>query len=140
MALTPINFEINTEADDEVETSVSEILPSLTYKLGSRRLGARIDGSQAVEQFIQKALSTVRSNYLIYDDSYGSDIQGLIKQSLPLGIIEVEVPRMIEDALIYDDRIEQVSNFVITQKGDALYVNFTVVLTNGESIDSEVIL
>lgn len=141
MALTPITLDIDTEEIEEVETTDTvEVGPSLTFNIRGKRLGSLIDGKEAIQQFIEKAIRTARSNYLIYDDSYGSDIDYLISQSLPLSVLQIELPRIIEEALISDDRIESVSDFNMTQVNDGLYVEFTVELTNGEFIASEVIL
>lgn len=141
MALTPINYVTETEeTTTAVESVVTQIEPSLTFKLGQKRLGGLIDGKEAVEQFIQKAIKTTRWNYLIYEGDYGCELGDLLSQSLPFSVLEVEIPRLIEDALIYDDRIESVSEFALSQKDDGLYISFIVGLTDGESIASEVIL
>ena len=141
MALTPITFEIDTEEFEEEETTADiEVGPSLTFNIRGKRLGALIDGKEAIQQFIEKAIRTARSNYLIYDDSYGSDIDYIISQSLPLDVLQIELPRLIEEALISDDRIDSVSDFNLSQEKDGLLVEFTVELTNGEIIANEVIL
>lgn len=140
MALTPIILDINTEEIAEEEVKAAEIAPSKTFNLGGKRLTSQVDGTDAVKQFIDKTIRTTRNNYLIYDGDYGSYIDYLISQSLPLSVLEIELPRLIEEALISDDRIESVGNFTLTQERDGLHVEFTVELPTGEFIDSEVIL
>lgn len=143
MALTPINYTITEELTEEtVETTITEVQPSRTFYLDleNGKLGGYIDDKQAIQQFIRKAVYTARNRYLIYSDTYGSEVEDLISQSLPFSVLKIEIPRLIEDAIIYDDRIESVDNFVLTQDSDNLFVSFTVTLTNGESIASEVIL
>lgn len=140
MALTPINLVIDTEEITETEAQAVEVEPSLTFKLDvvNGRLGGLIDGTEAIKQFIGKAVSTARVRYLIYDDSYGCEVADLMEQSLPLAVIETEVPRFITESLIYDDRIEDVTNFNLTQTDENVRVSFQVVLTSGEAIESEV--
>lgn len=143
MALTPINYAIDEElAEETTETTETEIQPSRTLflDLENGKLGGYIDEKQAIQQFIRKSVYTARNRYLIYSDAYGSEVEDLISQSLPFSVLKIEIPRLIEDAIIYDDRIESVDNFVLTQDSDNLFVSFTVTLTNGESIASEVIL
>lgn len=140
MALTPINFVIDEETtQEEVAT---EIQPSKTFALDSEngRIGEYIDGEPAIQQFIRKAINTARNRYLIYSDAYGSEVEDLLGQNLPFSVLEIEIPRLIEDAIIYDDRVQAVSNFKLTQEGDKLFVSFTVALTNGGTVESEVTL
>ena len=146
MALTPEIFVIEDEdlsrleEDEPVETT--EVLPSLTFALDLENgvIGGYIDGETAIQQFIRKAIYTARNRYLIYSDGYGSEVEDIASQNLPLSVLEIEIPRLIEDALIYDDRIASVDNFDISQEGDKLIISFEVTLTNGELIESEVTL
>ncbi len=43
----------------------------------------------------------------------------------------MEIPRLIEEALLYDDRILAVTNFEIEKKDDAFIVSFTVEADEG---------
>lgn len=139
MALTPINISLDAELTEE---RAPEIQPSKTFALNleSGKIGDYIDGEAAIQQFIRKAIYTARNRYLIYSDAYGSEVDELISQSLPFSVLKIEIPRLIEEAIIYDDRIESVGNFELSQESDGLFVSFTVALTNGEIIESEVIL
>lgn len=141
MALTPINIIIDEEITDEVTiTSSVEVQPSRTFELDllNGQIGRYIDGEQAIQQFIRKAVFTARNRYLIYSDSYGSELSDLVSKNLPFSVLEIEIPRLIEDALVYDDRIASVGNFVLTQESDKLFVSFVVTLVNGETVESEV--
>lgn len=143
MALTPINFVVE-DIVEETETTTTEteaqVEPSLTLSIDlvNGRLGGYIDGDEAIQQFARKAVYTARNRYLIYDDEYGCEIDAAVSQSLPFSVLEVEIPRLITDALIYDDRIENVSDFTLSQKDDGLYIGFTITLVTGESVQSEV--
>lgn len=138
MALTPNGFDI-TEDDVivEISDSMQQVPPSKTYHIGDKRLGSVIDGNEAILQAIVKRINTTMDNYLIYDD-YGSGVSNLISQSLPLSILNTEIPRIISDSLLLDDRIIDATNFMLTQSGDILQVSFDVRLTNGEVMDVEV--
>ncbi len=137
MAITPDVLEQNEMSD---VLSVPVIQPSLTYRLEGGRIIGKVDGIEAVKQFIQKAIETARNRYLIYDDQYGSELEDLIGANVTPELINEEIPRVITEALIYDDRIESVSNFNIQHQKDLLYISFTVVLFSGESLESEVTL
>ncbi len=114
--------------------------PSLTYRLDYERgrIGGLIDGEQAIRQYIRKALDTARFRFLIYDDQYGSELDDLIGSEVTDDYLESEIPRIITDALIYDDRIADVSEFEFERKKGDLYVTFLVETVDGLSIEEEV--
>lgn len=135
MAIIPQSLE---EAELEVVETVVQIEPSLTYSLLPNSIGGKIDGLEAIRQFIAKAIKTARDRFLIYDDQYGCDLESLIGANVTRELLEEEIPRVITEALIYDDRISDVVDFVITNEGDKVFVSFTALLVNGEQVKSEV--
>lgn len=135
MAILPESLESAEIAMVDVPSTVE---PSLTYQLLSNRLGGLIDGEEAIKQFIHKAIRTPRNRFLIYDDQYGCELEDLIGANVTRELLYDELPRVITEAIIYDDRIESVTNFNVQQLGDKTYINFTVGLVNGGTIESEV--
>jgi phage baseplate assembly protein W len=123
MALSPFG----TTEDRAVEITTAP-LPSKTYALdlSTEEVGGIIDGIDAVKQFIRKAIATARFRFMIYGADYGSEIDALIGQDVPDALLQAEIPRVITDTLIYDDRIVGVDGFVIERVADGLYVTFTV--------------
>lgn len=141
MALTPVTFNLDEELAEDIV--IIEALPksSKTWALDfvNKRIGGRIDGDDALRQYVHKALITARNRFLIYDDTYGSELEDLIGQDLTPDLLETEIPRVVTEALIYDDRIADISDIEITRdSSDKLYVTFTVVKTDGGSIEAEV--
>lgn len=140
MALTPINYVVN---EDEIQTDdlTVEIQPSRTWKidLEGARINAYIDDKEAIRQYIRKALMTSRNRYLIYDDYYGEEIRDLIGHNLTPQLMNVEIPRLVREAIIYDDRIESVPSVVVSQHGsDGIHVAVTVELVDGDLLTEEV--
>ena len=140
MALTPINYVVN---DEEIQTESVDnfIQPSKTWKidLENGRIRTFIDDKEAIRQYIRKALMTSRNRYLIYDDFYGEEILDLLGHNLTQQLMDVEIPRLVREAIIYDDRIESVPGVVVTQYGsDGVLVEVTVELVNGELLTEEV--
>lgn len=123
MALTPDNVVIL----DESESVEDAQLPSKTWAIDfeNGRIGGFIDGDLALRQSVKKALYTERNKYPIYSDAYGNELQDLIGQGLTSGFLNAEVPRMVEEALIYDDRITDVSTSHEIN-GDELKINVSV--------------
>jgi phage baseplate assembly protein W len=132
MALSPLQPQ---EERSEVVTQPPE--PSLTYKLDETNgtISELIDGDEAIQQFIAKAIRTARFRYLIYDDDYGSELEDLIGEDVTDAFLNEEIPRVIREALIYDDRIADVRDFIITRKGDEVYIEFTVEKTDGGTLE-----
>ncbi len=88
--------------------------PSLTYKLDldTGRIAGMVDGLEAINQFIRKALITPRFHCLIYDNQYGSEIKDTItSENATEELIEAEIPRLVSDALLCDGRVLRVYNF-----------------------------
>lgn len=134
MALSPLL----PEEDRVVEVENEPPAPSKTYRLGKEEIGGLIDGEEALKQFIVKAMGTARYRFLIYDDQYGSELDDLIGDDFSPELLQAEIPRIIREALVYDDRIEDVVDFEITRDSNKLYVGFRVVTTDGTSITEEV--
>ena len=136
MALTPENIdEVITEPDVEEQDS----LPSKTWAIDFENgtIGGFIDDEEAVNQFVVKALMTERSRFPIYTDDYGNELFSLIGADVTAALLDAEIPRMVEEAIVYDDRIDSVQDLTFTRDGDKLYVSFRVVTATGEEIITE---
>ncbi|KKO54510.1 DUF2634 domain-containing protein [Paenibacillus sp. DMB20] len=136
MALSPLE---PVDIETEVINDLAEEQPLKTYALDFDNgvLGGYVDGLDSIKQFIVKAIKTARFRFVIYDDDYGCELDDLIGSSATLDLLETEIPRVIEEALIYDDRIDDVYDFELTREGDRLYVSFYVEI-NDEIIPMEV--
>ena len=113
------------------------IEPSKTYRLNldnNTISGGYIDGLDALKQAIYKILNTERYDYLIYSWNYGVEIKNLIGQHMSFVVPELE--RVIKEALIQDDRIEDVTNFDFSINGNIVTTKFTVISTEG-AVDIE---
>jgi hypothetical protein len=132
MALSPLQTE-----EDRVEVVNPTPEPSLTYRLDFENgaIDGYIDADDALRQFIIKAIRTARFRYLIYDDDYGSELEDLIGADVTEAFLNEEIPRVIRETLIYDDRIADVRDFIITRKGDEVYIEFTVEKTDGGTLE-----
>ena len=102
---------------------------SKTYKVSEDKIQGSLDGIQALQQWISKLLSTQMYDYEIYSFEYGVDLQSLIGKDRIF--VEIEAKRRIKEALMKDDRITDVSNFVSSFSGDAMLLIFNVVSIYG---------
>lgn len=93
------------------------------------RISGYTDDLDAIIQTIRLILSTERYKYLIYSWDYGVELVDLIGQPMPY--VMSEIPRRITEALVQDDRIEDVKDFEFETNGKKLHVTFTVVSTIG---------
>lgn len=137
MALTPIEYEILAEEEDELDLD-TDTLPviesSRTWRmdLENGRLRTFIDDEDAIRQYIRKALMTSRNRYLIYDDTYGEELRDLIGQNLTQDLMNVEIPRVVREAIEGDDRIQEVSDVKVTQyNSDGILIEVTVITITG---------
>jgi len=135
MALTPDIFESEdfTKAP-EVEETFEEEVPKRTWRIDfdNGRISGQITGIDAIKQYVYKALLTARSRYLIYTDDYGSELSALIGSDVTRAYLDAEIPRMVRDALIYHDDINDVTDITYELSGDALFISLTLDTIYGE--------
>lgn len=138
MALSPLR-----PAEERAVEVAPTPQPSRTYALNfdTGEVGGMIDGEAAIRQAIRKAIVTARFRYLVYgyEHLYGCELEDLIGQDLPIDLLNAEIPRVISESLLVDDRISDVYNFTISREGDGLFVSFFVDTTAGTlEIEEEV--
>ena len=139
MLMPEIDF---SDAENTLETDFDE--GNYTFKLDyatgniSREL---VTGAKAVEQFVLLALRAPRFEHAIYSDQFGSEILDLIKdqKEFTLAYLESELERLVIEAIIYDDRVADVTNFEITFTENNAHIKFTVE-TIDEFIEIEEVL
>lgn len=100
--------------------------PTHTYKMNleSNLIRGYTDDLEAMKQAIYKILLTERYQYIMYSWNYGIELLDLYGE--PVSYVCPELKRRITEALLWDDRIESVSDFEfdISKKG-VVHVSFT---------------
>lgn len=102
---------------------------------GEDRINGYVDGIEAIAQAVYLILSTERYEFIIYSWDYGVEFVDLIGQPMPY--VMSELPRRIKEALVQDNRIDDVVDFEFEQHGKQLHAKFTVV-SNVGNISTEV--
>ena len=97
-----------------------------------------VEGIEALKVWIEKTIRTARYRFPIYSWDYGCELDDIIGYDLPRAVLESEIPRVIKEALVIDNRIEDVRDFVIERGGDWLKVTFTVTTALGDTYQQEV--
>lgn len=129
----PIPIETVTEAEEQ---------PSLTYRLDLEkgRIVGKVDGLEAVNQAIRKAIITPRFKCLIYDGQYGSEVEdAIIAKDASEEYSKAAAEGFIRDALLPDTRILDISEFQVELTGDGAYISFRADTIFGETEIEEVI-
>ncbi|NJA28677.1 DUF2634 domain-containing protein [Clostridioides difficile] len=100
--------------------------PSKTFKLNMERnkVDGICDDVEALKQTIFLTLNTERYQHLIYSWNYGVELNDLIGE--PISYVIPELERRIKEALIQDDRIENVDNFQFENIKGKVHCKFTV--------------
>lgn len=94
--------------EDELDESNS-IHRTYRMDFNKKRIVGMIDGLEAAQQSIFKAMQTRRFAYQIYDDQYGCDVFNKIGNTdLTEDYLDSDIPAMIEDTLVPDDMVEGV--------------------------------
>lgn len=116
------------------ENGINNIYPSSTYQMHVEEEsinGIITEETKAIEQAVYKILNTERYKYIIYSSNYGVELEELFGKPMPF--ILPEIPRRIKEALIQDDRIRDVDNFILNNdKQGNVTVEFTVHTVYGD--------
>ena len=91
------------------------------------------DGVEAIRVWIEKIIRTEKSRYPIYDGTeYGCHLEDLIiGNNYTVEFIEAELKREIEEALLQNPQISNVSGFQLVRDANSITVTLEVYL--GES-------
>lgn len=110
----------------------SRTMPSKTYKIDweNGRIGGFIDGSEAIAQSAELAITTERYIWHTYSWNYGSEIYTLIGKND--AYIVSEMKRMIEDALSTDSRVKEITDYTFTRTDRGISCTFKMKTTAGE--------
>lgn len=95
-----------------------------TYGLSETKIEGFVDELAALKQAIYKILSTEQYEYPIYSFKYGVAWKELIGEER--AYVRAEIRRMIEEALLQDDRIREVDGFRFEFSGDSCHCSFQV--------------
>ncbi len=78
------------------------------------------------------ALYTERYSYSIFSHDIGNELQEVFSDNETTDAYKkMEILRLIEEALIYDDRISSVTDFEIDKSGNRFIVSFIVETDEG---------
>ncbi|ARD57274.1 DUF2634 domain-containing protein [Bacillus safensis] len=128
MALSPEEEIEEIEEDEEIETST-------TYRIDfetGRLTGETISGIEAIRQFIYMTLRTERYAHPIYSHDIGTEIQELLTDTEATDEYkEMEIPRLLEEALLVDERIDHIEELEVTKQNDSFHVKLAIVTDEG---------
>ena len=126
--------ESNLLADELIEGEY----PSETYKIelsddSQHRINGHTNDLEAIKQVVYLILNTERYEHVIYSWDYGVELLDLIGKPIPY--VLSEIPRRIKDALMQDERIENVKDFEFDVNKNTVKVSFVVVSDLGDFSD-----
>ena len=117
-----------------------ESLPTKTYKIDfeKQKIVGYTDNVEALKQAIILMLSIERYDFIVYSWNYGIELKNLHGKDTSYVMAELE--RVITEALLQDDRIKSVENFIFDRIKNKVSVTFTVNSIYGDiKIDNGVI-
>ncbi|MEG3040903.1 MAG: DUF2634 domain-containing protein [Clostridium sp.] len=92
-----------------------------------------VEGIEALKIWINKILKTEKFKFKIYEtreiNPYGTTLLELINSVHPQFFIQAEIQREITEALMKNNNILSVSNFIFTREKRTLIVNFEIETT-----------
>ena len=118
--------------DDLLSDVTYRSQPTYTYELNlvDEIMGGNCEGKTAMEQAVYKILNTERYHTPIYSWNYGVELSDLVGKQKTFCVPEIE--RRIKEALMQDDRVEDVYDFEFDYpKKNVIHVSFKVMTTEG---------
>lgn len=111
---------------------LEDTMPSYTYNINrdTNRISGYIDNKDAMIQAIYLILQTERYESMIYNWYYGVEFDSLIGKNRDY--VTSEIRRVIQEALLEDDRITEVDNFQISFKDDSILIEFLATTNVGD--------
>ncbi|MFY0521316.1 DUF2634 domain-containing protein [Lysinibacillus sp. UGB7] len=119
--------------NDGLTLDFEEVIePSKNYKLipDKDRCVGFVDELEAMKQAIFLMLSVERYDHIIYTWNFGAEFKDLFGK--PVTYVASEVQRRIREALLQDDRINEVDSFAVTTKKNKVHVQYTAHTIYGE--------
>lgn len=116
---------ITALASNAVSTS-----DSYRMKIADERISGSVAEVDAIAQACYKVLNTERYAYPIYSWNYGVELQDLFGKPIPY--VYAVLPGRIKEALIQDDRIDDVTDFQLSHDGGDVTCKFIVHSVFGE--------
>ena len=89
----------------------------------------KTDGLEALRQAVFLILHIERYEHLIYSWRYGVELKDLFGKQITY--VKAVLPTRIKEALLMDDRIEDVHSFEITNQKNTVFAKFTIVSKYG---------
>lgn len=118
------------EIADDLQTDLEELVePDKNYQIVDNRIVGTVDGIDAVKQAVFLILNIERYDYPIYSWDFGVELKDLIGQDIDY--VMAEVKRRVTEALLQDDRIEDVNDFEFEVDKSKVHVTFTVYVNYG---------
>ena len=132
MALLP--YTDSSDTGTAIGIASTEKYPNKTYrmKIDDEKIEGTITTDlEAVQQAVYKILNTERYKHVIYSWNYGVELADLFGKPIPY--VLPEIPRRIREALVQDDRINDVTDFDLSYTKDgSVLAKFTVVTIYGD--------
>lgn len=101
-----------------------QVFESKTYKVSVDKIEGFVDELEALKQAIYKILGTEQYEYVIYSFDYGIPWKELVGQER--AYVRAEMKRMVQEALLLDNRISEVDGFNFAFTGDVCKCIFNV--------------
>lgn len=120
---------------DEVIVSANAVTPRVReYEIDfkkNRLTGRIVEGVDAIAVWAYLALKATRYKWVIYSWYYGEEYTNLIGYSYSEEYVQSEVKRYMEECLLENEHILELTNMDITLAQDRLTVRFNMVTDVG---------
>ena len=104
-----------------------------------RLTGKIVEGLEAIKVWIWLCMHTERFRHAIYSADYGTSLEQYIGHMLSEEYINTDCESEISDALLINEYIESIEDFLAVRNSDSLNISFRVVTKFGSLEVDEVV-
>ena len=121
--------------DEELVEDEENLKPYREYEIDpetGRLTGRIIEGTNAILTWVVLTLRSERYKHEIYSWEYGEEFSSMIGNSYDPDILQSEVKRMVEEALLVNEHITAIKDLEVAQVKDVLHITFSLETDQGD--------
>lgn len=94
--------------------------------------GKIVEGLEAIRVWVWLCLHTERFRHAIYSNDYGASLEQYFSQSLTDEYISTDCENEISEALLINEYIQSIEDFLAEKEGEQLRISFKVITKFGD--------
>lgn len=131
MSILPSFLELVSKGRQEKEVLKVPKEYGIDFSTG-QLTGKIVEGLEAIRVWVWLCLHTERFRHAIYSNDYGASLEQYFSQSLTDEYISTDCENEISEALLINEYIQSIEDFLAEKEGEQLRISFKVITKFGD--------